>query len=136
MRPVLLDTGVLVALLDAREKNHRKCKAALQGWRRPLVTCEAVIAESCYLLRDVGRAPAAVVENVSAGRVQVRPVLPESALEAQALLNKYSDQGIDFADACLIVLAGQLGTGEVLTLDSDFRHYRWAGSQRFTLLPE
>ena len=51
MKPVLVDTGVIVALLDRSERSHARCVAVMEGFERPLVTCEAVIAESCYLLR-------------------------------------------------------------------------------------
>ena len=51
MIPVLLDTGVIVALMDRSESRHRACVRVVERLERPLVTCEAVIAESCYLLR-------------------------------------------------------------------------------------
>ena len=49
-------------------------------------------------------------------------------------MSKYADTPCDFADACLIAMAGQLNTGDILTLDSDFRHYRWNRNKRFRLL--
>jgi hypothetical protein len=33
-----------------------------------------------------------------------------------------------------VELAGQLGTGDILTLDSHFRQLRWRGSKPFRLL--
>jgi uncharacterized protein len=67
MKPVLLDTGVIVALLDRSERRHAQCAAAVAELERPLVTCEAVIAESCYLLRRLSGAAEAVFENVARG---------------------------------------------------------------------
>ncbi len=52
MKPVLLDTGVIVALLDRSERFHTRCVAAVEQINQQLVTCEAVVAESCYLLRN------------------------------------------------------------------------------------
>jgi hypothetical protein len=49
-------------------------------------------------------------------------------------MSKYADTPCDFADACLIHLADQLGTGDILTLDSDFKHYRWRRSKHFRML--
>jgi len=49
-------------------------------------------------------------------------------------MRKYRDIPADFADACLIHLADQLGTGDILTLDSDFKHYRWRRNRSFHLL--
>jgi len=31
-------------------------------------------------------------------------------------------------------MANQLNTGDIFTLDSDFRHYRWRRTRRFNLL--
>jgi len=47
MKPVLLDTGVIVALLDRSEQYHAACVEAVTDNLAPLVTCEAVIAEAC-----------------------------------------------------------------------------------------
>ena len=49
-------------------------------------------------------------------------------------MRKYSDLPADFAHACLIHLADELNTGEILTLDRDFAHYRWRKMRRFDLL--
>jgi len=49
-------------------------------------------------------------------------------------MKKYSDTPCDFADACLIAMASEFDTGDILTLDSDFRHYRWRRNRRFNLL--
>jgi len=48
--PVLLDTGVIIALFDRRERHHIRCLHLVESLERPFVTCEAVIAESCHLL--------------------------------------------------------------------------------------
>jgi hypothetical protein len=68
---VLLDTGVIVALLDRSERCHARCVTTMQGLDRPLATCEAVIAESCYLLRELPGAAATVLENVEGGVFQI-----------------------------------------------------------------
>ncbi len=104
MKPVLLDTGVIVALLDRSEKFHQACAAAVQELEAPLVTCEAVIAESCYLLRNLPGAPEAVIENVAAGIFQVPFQLSREAVGVKQVLRKYRDRRIDLAGACLIRL--------------------------------
>ena len=134
MKPVLLDTGVVVALLDRSEQHHGRCAAALQDLHLPPVTCEAVIAEACYLLRGIPGAPEAVIANVAAGIFQIQFELSHCAPDIQRLLRKYRDQRIDFADACLIQMAAELRTGEILTLDRDFELYRWGGNRPFRLL--
>ena len=134
MKPVLLDTGVIVALLDRSERHHKSCQAALEAAAGPLVTCEAVIAESCYLLRSLPGAPEAILENVVAGTFQIPFQLSRCASQIHRVLRKYQDREVDFADACLIHLASEFHTGQILTLDHDFEIYRWSGNKPFQLL--
>ncbi|MEX2262206.1 MAG: PIN domain-containing protein [Bryobacteraceae bacterium] len=131
MKPVLLDTGVVVALLDRSEKFHDRCVAAVADLEAPLATCEAVIAESCYLLHNLPGAAEAILENVAKGIFQVPFQISRSAAAVQRLIRKYRDVPIDFADACLIHIADELSTGEILTLDSDFYIYRWGRNKPF-----
>jgi uncharacterized protein len=131
---VLLDSGAIVALLDRSERHHTRCVKAIEGMERPLVTCEAVIAESCYLLRALPGAPEAVLENVVRGAFQIPFQLSRSAAPVRTILRKYRDLPAAFADACLIHLAEELGTGEILTLDRDFELYRWRRTRTFRLL--
>ena len=44
MKPVLLDSSVIVALLDKRERFHERCVRILEELEEPLATCEAVIS--------------------------------------------------------------------------------------------
>lgn len=131
MTPVLLDTGVIVALLDRSEQYHERSAALVQEIMQPLVTCEAVIAEACYLLRGAPGAPEAVAANVEQGVFQTPFSLSRSAAAVRRLLRKYRDRPIDLADACLICLAEELNTGTILTLDHDFEFYRWNRTRAF-----
>src|SRR5437016_12209032 len=120
MKPVLLDTGFIVALLDRSESFDKMCARTVREVAAPLVTCEAVIAESCYLLRNLRGAPEAVIENIAAGIFQIPFQLSRESTCVKHALRKYRDRSIDLADACLICLADEFGTGEILTLDQDF----------------
>lgn len=134
MRAILLDTGVIVALLDRTERRHADCVEAIEEAAAPLVTCEAVIAESCYLLRRLAGAADAILENVRTGVFQIPLQLTQAAAPIQRLFRKYRDREMDLADACLVHLAGELETGDILTLDRDFEIYRWGTSKPFHLL--
>ena len=134
MNPVLLDTGCIVALLDRSEAHHARCVQALQGISDPLVTCEAVIAESCHLLRKQRGAGDAILENVERGVFRLPLRLDESCASVRALVKRYARVPMDLADACLVALADMLDTGRILTLDSDFRVYRWRRTRVFDLL--
>jgi predicted nucleic acid-binding protein len=71
VKPVLVDTGVIVALLDRSERHHACCVTVIEGLERPLVTCEAVIAKSTYLLRGLPGASETVLQNVVRGVFQI-----------------------------------------------------------------
>jgi predicted nucleic acid-binding protein len=134
LKPLLVDTGVIVALLDRSEQYHARCVKSMEGLNRPLVTCEAVIAESCYLLRRLSGAAETVLENVERGVFQIPFQLSRAAAPVRNLLHKYRDLPADFADACLIHLADELNTEDILTLDRDFERYRWRRNRVFRLL--
>ena len=135
MTPVLLDTGVIVALLDRSEAHHEKCAYAIREIDAPLITCEAVITETCYLLRGLAGAAEAVVANIAASIFQVPFQISSDPDGIKTILRKYRDRQIDLADACLIRMAEEFETGDILTLDSDFRVYRWGRNKRFQILP-
>jgi predicted nucleic acid-binding protein len=135
VKPALLDTGVIVALLDRSEKFHQACADAVHEMHAPLITCEAVIAESCYLLRSLPGAPEAVFENVAAGIFQVPFQLSRDAPGVKQVLRKYRDRQIDLAEACLIHMADEFETADILTLDKDFAIYRWSKNKPFHILP-
>ncbi|MGA2352721.1 MAG: PIN domain-containing protein [Terracidiphilus sp.] len=134
MKPVLLDSSVIVALLDKRERLHERCVRVVDELEQPLATCEAVISESCFLLRKIPNASDRILANVEEEIFQVPFQLPRSAASVHAILRKYRNLPAGFADACLVHMADQLDTGDILTLDSDFSHYRWRRTRTFRML--
>jgi predicted nucleic acid-binding protein len=132
--PILLDTGVIAGCLNRRDHHHARCVAALARVKQPVATCEAVIVESFYLLQSIPSAVDDVLANVGKGTFQIPFQISACASEVQQILRKYRDTPADFADACLIHMADQLNTGDILTLDSDFKHYRWRRNRHFRLL--
>lgn len=134
MKAILLDTGVIVASLDRSERFHQGCAETIVALGPPLVTTEAVIVESCYLLRNIFGAAEAVLGNVAEGNFRIPLTLPQSAREIAQIMKKYADRGIDLADASLIHLAAELNSPDILTLDRDFEFYRWGRSNPFRLL--
>jgi predicted nucleic acid-binding protein len=134
MEPVLLDTGVIFALLNKRESKHEECLQVFRELYRPIVTCEAVIVESCFLLSKYPQGIEVLLTNVKSGLFGIPFRIAKSSLEVLEILRKYRDIPASFADACLIAMANELGTGDILTLDGDFKHYRWRRNRPFNLL--
>jgi hypothetical protein len=123
---VLVDTGPLVALFDPSDADHERCKRALAQVRRQRrVTSLAVLTEAVYLLSFSPRAQRAVLAFVAAGAVEIAEFGPAYVSRAAALMQRYEDLPMDFADATLVVLAEALQTTAVFTLDRrDFSVYR------------
>jgi predicted nucleic acid-binding protein len=134
MNQVLVDTGFLVAMYDRNEPKHDLCVRAYDSVSSKLVTCEAVIGEALYLLQRFPEAISTILLNVDKGVLSIPFTLEKSSRAVLELMYKYRDTPADFADACLIQMANELDTGDILTLDSDFRHYRWRRNRRFKLL--
>jgi uncharacterized protein len=131
---VLADASYFVALFNEREAGHARCLEASEQVFAPIVTCEACIAEALHLLAHAQPAVEAMLSNVQGGEIVVPFRISQSAQPVLELMKKYGDMPCDFADACLIALADEAGTGDILTLDSDFKRYRWRRNRRFNLL--
>jgi predicted nucleic acid-binding protein len=96
----------------------------------PLLTCEAVVAETCFLL---GRDRGAALAMLEAGSIQLAFGLHEHVAAVRRLLEKYSDVPMALADACLVRMV-ELRPGPVVTLDHDFLLYRAHGRRRLDLV--
>ena len=134
MKPVLIDTSAIVALLDRSEHRHQACSDALAEISRPLVTCEAVIAEACHLLRRMPGAAETVLQNIQGGVSRIPWGLAGRELRVAELIRQYTKVPMAFADACLVCMAEEFETGDILTLDSDFEVYRWSARKTFKIL--
>lgn len=95
----------------------------------PLLTCEAVLTEACFLLRKIAGGPRAVFDLLERGLVKAPFRVQDEAPLLRQLLDRYAEHGISLADACLIRMSEQVPSSLVLTLDRDFLIYRRHGRQ-------
>lgn len=133
-KQVILDTGPLVALLDGRDRHHEWAVAQWADIEAPLLTCESVISEACFLLDQTRAGSAAVFEMLLRKAIAVGFHLEEHVKEVRDLRAKYSDVPMSVADASLVRMAEQLNRSAVLTLDTDFRIYRKHGRRVIPLI--
>src|SRR5205814_9084363 len=101
-----------------------------------VVTSEAALTESIYLLRDIRGGGPACIDLILRSGVILVPSTTASLQRCKTLLEKYSDLPMDFADATLVVLAEELHTNLVFTLDRDFSIYRIRGRSSFQIVPD
>ncbi|HME91032.1 MAG TPA: PIN domain-containing protein [Myxococcaceae bacterium] len=133
---ILVDTGPLVALLHADDSNHESCKEALRGLREPLGTVWPVVTEAMYLLAFSWKGQSALWEMIEGELVSLLPLDAADAPRMTALMHKYRDLPMDFADAALVRVAERERLRRIFTVDRrDFQLYRPLGIRRFTLIP-
>jgi predicted nucleic acid-binding protein len=126
-RHVILDTGPLVALVNARDAYHMWAVTQWGDIEPPLLTCESVVSEACFLLDQARTGSTAVFEMLRRRAVCLSFRLDEHLEEIQALRQKYGDVPMSVADASLVRMAELFNRSAVLTLDGDFKVYRKHG---------
>ena len=134
----LLDTGPLVAYLDAADRQHGEVAELLDGFSGTLVTSGAVIAEAMYFVSTTANGPALLAELVAASAMRIYDLAQPAELRAAAkLMERYADTPMDYADATLVLLAEALNVDEILTLDRrGFSTYRTGARRGFRLVTE
>jgi predicted nucleic acid-binding protein len=122
----LLDTGPLVAFFDRSDADHGWAKEQWANAPVPMLTCEAVLAEATYLLQErAGLAPEKVLALFERGIVRVSFRLEEHSALVARLLERYRDQEMQLADACLVRMSELKRDCRILTLDkAEFQVYR------------
>jgi predicted nucleic acid-binding protein len=137
MSHVIVDTGPIVALLNASDNHHKSTTELLRAIEPPLTTCEAVVSEACFLLQHIHRGPDAVLALVERGVVTLDFSLQAELPAVRKLMEKYQSVPMSLADACLVRMSELSSKTKVLTLDSDFKIYRRNKRQVIpTLFPE
>lgn len=125
--PILLDTGPLVAYLNRRDTYHLWAKTYWKQVSPPLLTCESVISEGCFLLnRSFGHARQ-LMELLNRDILRVAFRLEDQIGPVTDLMRRYADQPMSLADACLVRMAEIYSDSTVWTTDGDFRRYRKNG---------
>jgi hypothetical protein len=136
LRTWLLDTGPLVAYLDAAEEAHEAVAARLDTFTGQLFTTSAVITEAMHFVSADPRGPALLADLVAQSGLQVLDFSDAVHLaEAARRMEKYRNLPMDYADATLVLLAERLGVFELLTLDRrGFSVFRSNRGQHFSLV--
>jgi len=134
---LLLDTGALVSLLDRSQPRHAACRRFFDQWKGVVVSTEAVLTEASHLLAGVHGGVTSCVDFFVRGGAVLVPSTPTSLRRVRALLEKYADLPMDFADGTLVALAEELDSTSVFTTDrTDFSVYRVKGRRPFRVLPD
>jgi len=131
---VLVDAGALIALLDRRDTHHGRCVEALKRIRGPLATVWPALTEAMHLLSGAPRGRDALCDMVSDAVLSLVDLNVRDMSRLKALLEKYRDLPMDFADAALVCVAEKEGLTRIVTFDRHFALYRLPRRTRFTIL--
>lgn len=117
----IADTGFLVAFANRGDSHHDWAVGVAERISAPLLTCEAVLAETAYHLQSTQLALAMLEEGLVQLAFDCRDHLPQLA----ALARRYADRAPDLADLCLVRMSELHPRHSIVTVDrADFRVYR------------
>jgi predicted nucleic acid-binding protein len=118
---LIVDTGPLVALLDATDPDHERCAALLRETSEPRVVPVCVLVEVEYLLRPWPQAFAALLADFNSGAFELLDIPARWLQRGGALIEQYRDLPLGLVDATVIAATEMLGETKVATLDR--RHF-------------
>ena len=124
---ILTDTGPLVALLDADDRHHQRCLAAIRQLPpEPMLTTWPCFTEAIYLLGAVGgySYQASLWRLYTGGRLHIHTFSSIEIERIHRLMETYQDTPMDLADASLVAVAESFRSEQIFSLDSHFYIYR------------
>ena len=134
MKPWLVDTGPIVALLKEDDPWHDWATEQARHAPVSVSTCEAVVTEALFLLKRDGRDGGGLFDLLDAGLLRCEFDLRAERNQVRELMLRYRGQPMSFADACLVRMAELTSEASIWTLDRDFHIYRKHGRQTLSLV--
>ena len=118
----LLDTGLLLAVLDASDDLHEICVTALKEETKPLLP-DVVLPELAFMvLRELGYPTLTTfLRSIAQGEITIERTTTEDLSRAAEVLEKYADNRVDFVDCAIVAIAERLNVTRILTVDR--RHF-------------
>jgi uncharacterized protein len=120
---LVLDTGPLLAALDAADPDHDRCVRLLNEAGEDLVVPTLVLAELDYWCHERLGAGAWIsfLEDLLAGAYRLEAATLVDLTRCHEIQAQYDDQQIGVVDASVLALVERLGEPKLATLDH--RHF-------------
>lgn len=134
LHQVIVDTGILVSLIDRKDRYHTWVIEQVTQIAPPLLTCEAVISETWFLLQRVTKGRETLLQLLEQQQVIVQFDLNAELLRVITLLTSYQSVPVSLADAELVRMAELYPDSLIFTLDRDFQIYRKNRNRLISLL--
>jgi len=117
----IADTGFLVAFANRGDAHHEWAVELAERVTEPVLTCEPVLAEASFHLRDVALVLAMVSEGLVREDFDVQANLGPISL----LAKRYANRKPDLADLCIVRMSELHPRHSVITVDvTDLRVFR------------
>jgi uncharacterized protein len=136
---LILDTGPVLAGLDADDPDHGRCCALIEESREDLVIPVCVLVELDYWVhkRLDPSVWTALTSDIARGAYRLAPMTVADVVRASELQARYADLDLGLVDASVIALAERTGETKLATLDRrDFSVVRPAHCEALRLLPD
>ncbi len=121
---IIIDTGPLVAYLNKSDYFHEWAVMQFAQLNPPFFTCESVISEVCFLLRNTANGPRNTFKLLERELIKIPFNLEDEINTISNLMAKYNNIPMSLADACLVRMSEQISDSVICTLDEDFGIYR------------
>jgi len=131
---IIADAGTIVGLIRPRDQWHEWAIDTASDLAPPFYTCDVVIAEACFLVRDLWPAQQRILRMLSDGFIRLDFVLANEVESIHELMRKYADLPMSLADACLVRMSELDDNATVFTVDQDFLIYRKHGRKKIPLV--
>lgn len=127
-RRVFFDSGAYLALLDAKDENHRAAVELLNSLAdaryRPFTTNAVVFESYSLILSALGRDQAfRLLTGLETGNTVIVRVRASDEQRAREILHKYGDKGFSFVDALSFAVMERLRIPVAFAFDRHFTQY-------------
>jgi hypothetical protein len=135
---LVLDTGPILAILDADDPAHSRCVEMLEEFHEPLIVVAAALVEVDYWIRKRLQPEvwSVFIADIAEGAYRLEQLSIEGMKRVAELQAEYRDMDLGMVDAAVMVTCEKLGEKKVATLDR--RHFgavRPRHADHFEILP-
>ncbi len=131
---IIADTGVIIGLIYEKDQWQERAFEQSKHIAPPLFTCETVITEACFLLRNIKDGEQNILGMIADGFFQIDFRLSDEAVSVRLLMKKYKNVPMSLTDACLVGMSELIDNSVIFTADSNFQIYRKNGRQKIALI--
>jgi len=119
----ICDTGPMVAYLNRNDPHHPWAVALMKQLAPPLLTCEPVVTEAAYFLREDDLDVGPLFDLLERNAIRLDFSLAAHWPRVRTLMSRYRQ--MDLADAAVVVMTELYARCRVVTVDRrDFSVYR------------